>query len=166
MTLPRLFAAPVIVFAIINPFSAASASTTTSQPTNSPQIQPAQGDAEQTFVSKINALRASVGAEPLTVDSTLSANAANWARTMASESNMYHQAMTPLPGFAARAENVAYGQSVDQIHEGLSNSLGHYENMTNPEYNKVGIGIAIGTDGNLYVAQEFGSAGDRFHPIS
>jgi uncharacterized protein YkwD len=58
---------------------------------------------------------------------------------------------------ALSAENVARGDSFDPalIHEALMGSEGHRENILLPNVDEVGIGVALGPDGDHYVTQDF-----------
>jgi uncharacterized protein YkwD len=53
-------------------------------------------------------------------------------------------------------ENIAYGGNNSSIFQGLSNSPGHYANMTNPSFTHVGIGAVLAPSGLLWTAHVFG----------
>jgi uncharacterized protein YkwD len=53
-------------------------------------------------------------------------------------------------------ENIAMGQdSAEQVMNDWMNSQGHRENILNPNFKKIGVGIHKGADGRLYWAQMF-----------
>jgi uncharacterized protein YkwD len=54
----------------------------------------------------------------------------------------------------ALGENVAYGPTVEQVHEMLMASDGHRHNLLDPRFTVVGIGIVEGSD-RLWVTQDF-----------
>lgn len=57
--------------------------------------------------------------------------------------------------YNAMGENIAYGyQNSEKVTIGWRNSKGHYENMINSNYNKIGIGL-INFNGNTYWVQIF-----------
>mgnify|MGYP003575885971 CR=1 FL=1 len=43
--------------------------------------------------------------------------------------------------FRAAAENIAYAQTLEEIHTSLMNSPGHRKNILNPKFGRLGIGI-------------------------
>ena len=57
--------------------------------------------------------------------------------------------------YKTMGENIAYGyQNSEKVTTGWKNSKGHYENMINSNYNKIGIGL-INFYGNIYWVQIF-----------
>ena len=60
-------------------------------------------------------------------------------------------------GWWTWAENVGRGWSVDGLHHAFMNSSFHSSNILNSSYNYVGVGVAYGWDGRVYVAQVFGA---------
>ncbi|HET7489721.1 MAG TPA: CAP domain-containing protein [Acidimicrobiales bacterium] len=112
---------------------------------------------EQSFVTKLNDLRASKGVARLAVDARLTDIARAWSTSMASTNVLAHN-----PSYAAQApagwtklgENVGYGYSVQSIHDALVASPGHYANMVDPAFNAVGIGVAY-SGSKIWVTQSF-----------
>jgi uncharacterized protein YkwD len=105
----------------------------------------------------INSLRASVGLPELVRVAELDAKAEAQADRMAKRGAIYHSknlAAGVSGGWSSIAENVAMAGSVEQAQAALEASPGHYENMTNPAYNQVGIGVAVLND-VVYVVQVF-----------
>jgi uncharacterized protein YkwD len=118
-----------------------------------------------------NARRASLGLALLTVDTTLS-DAAVWkARFMAQTGVFGHDDQAPVSrdahtrsldcGYAANAawgENIAYGQSSpSDVMTAWINSEGHRENLDNPSFRAIGVGVAADSAGRIYWVQDFGS---------
>ena len=60
-----------------------------------------------------------------------------------------------LPNTCRFAENVSKNTSVDYALSDLMTSEGHRDNLLNPEYEMVGVGIVWGEDDYLYITQEF-----------
>lgn len=112
---------------------------------------------EANFVTQINALRATRGAPALSVDAGLTAKARSWARTMADQNTIWHSPLrdgitTP---WQKLGENVGMGGSVDALHPAFVNSPRHYDNLIDPAFRSVGIGVVRNAAGTLFVAQEF-----------
>ena len=57
-------------------------------------------------------------------------------------------------GWCTWGENIAFAPSIEIAFNGLVNSPGHYANMTNPQFNNIGIGVVI-KNGSVYVTQVF-----------
>jgi hypothetical protein len=124
---------------------------------------PARADSSQEadFVSRINAVRASHGAGPLSVNGTLTSVARNWAGYMAGQGAISHN-----PNLSSQApsdwtrlgENVGMGPSVDSIEQAFINSSHHFENMINPAFTSIGVGV-VASGGSLYVTEDYMTGG-------
>jgi uncharacterized protein YkwD len=59
--------------------------------------------------------------------------------------------------FSANGENVAYSETFypEYIHNSLMESPQHRENILNPEFDQVGIGVVYNNDDGYYVTQDF-----------
>ncbi|HEY5156151.1 MAG TPA: CAP domain-containing protein [Acidimicrobiales bacterium] len=109
------------------------------------------------YVSRINSLRASVGVPPLQVDSELTAGAAAWAEHMASTGVLAHS-----PSLSAGitqhwvkvGENVGVGPDVASIFSAFVSSAAHYQNLVDPAFNRVGVGVAFGS-GHQWTCHRF-----------
>jgi Flp pilus assembly protein TadD len=53
------------------------------------------------------------------------------------------------------AENVSVNGDPDRLHRGMMNSRGHRLNRMDPSFTHVGIGVARGTDGRLFLTELF-----------
>jgi uncharacterized protein YkwD len=114
--------------------------------------------AESAFVAKINDLRASKGVQPLQLDLPLTAAARNWSAKMAEKGTIFHQpdlSVMGRPGWTLLGENVGMGGDVDSLFRAFVESPHHYENLVNPAFNRIGVGVVVGADGTLYTAHEF-----------
>lgn len=107
----------------------------------------------------VNDTRAAHGLGPLTWDWELQVLADRQAGAMAAEGHIYHSDLgSQLSwGWWGWSENVGYGPSVGWIHGAFLNSPYHAANMLSWSYNYVGVGVAYGRDGSVYVAQVFGA---------
>jgi hypothetical protein len=103
-----------------------------------------------------NAVRASVGAGPLSLDGNLSSVALSWAQTMAAQGGISHNPNLGgmVSGWRALAENVGMGATVDLVHTALVASPSHYHNLTNPAYSLIGIGV-VASGGTVYIVEDF-----------
>jgi hypothetical protein len=116
------------------------------------------GDAEARFVAKINALRAEKGVQPLVVDAELTGIGRRWAAHMAEAGQISHN-----PDYAAQVhqdwgklgENVGMGPDVDTLFDAFVRSAGHYRNLVDPDFNRIGVGVVIAPDGTMFTAHQF-----------
>ena len=108
----------------------------------------------------LNNTRAAHGLHRLWPDAELQRIANRQANAMADSGGVWH---TPNLGYQlswgwwAWSENVGYGPSVGWVHDAFMNSWTHSSNTLNPSYNYVGVGVAYGWDGRVYVSQVFGA---------
>lgn len=115
-------------------------------------------DAEARFVAKINELRAQKGVPPLVVDAELTGIGRRWAQHMADAGQISHN-----PNYASEVhqdwgklgENVGMGPDVDTLFDAFVRSAGHYRNLVDPDFNRVGVGVVFAPDGTLYTAHQF-----------
>jgi hypothetical protein len=114
------------------------------------------GSDEATFVAKINELRAGKGLGALKVNANLVAKARSWSAGMASAGRIWHSTLSDgiTEDWRKLGENVGMGGSVDGLHTAFVNSLHHYENLVDPSFTHVGIGIAMNGK-TIYVTEVF-----------
>ena len=111
---------------------------------------------EAAFVSKINELRAGKGLAPLQVNANLVAKARAWSAVMADAGKIWHSTLSDgvTADWRKLGENVGMGGSVDGLHRAFVNSPYHYENLVDPSFGHVGIGIVM--NGNtIFVTEVF-----------
>jgi len=106
---------------------------------------------EQHMVDLVNQERTSRGLKPLTVDMKLVKTARMKSQDMIDKGYFGHNSPTygspfdlmKSQGITYRyaGENLAGNSTVDAAHNGLMNSQGHRENILNPNYTHIGIGI-------------------------
>ena len=139
---------------------------------------PALANAQSDLLGRVNALRASVGRPPYTLNSALSAAAQDQAQWMASTGSISH---TRPDGSGPRSRAAAYGYPSAQVSENIYggtnatadsawnfwiNSGIHYAGLVNPNYDQVGIGVASGSWGSTYVMVFGNSGGPSFAAVS
>lgn len=106
----------------------------------------AHADDFSDWLNRVNGLRASVGAGPLRVDSEQTGLAQARAETNAANDKLAH---TPnlsagvTENWANLGENVGAGSQADLIWNAFLNSPPHYQNLTNPAFTHIGIGVAF-----------------------
>jgi hypothetical protein len=111
---------------------------------------------EASFIAKINDLRVSKGLPTLVVNDNLVAKARGWAAGMAAAGRIWHSTLSDgiTADWQKLGENVGMGGSVDALNAAFVASPHHYENLVDPDFTTVGIGIAM-NGGTIYVAEEF-----------
>jgi uncharacterized protein YkwD len=125
----------------------------------------------------VNQHRASIGRGPLATSPTLTDSAEWKSQHMAATGYFDHYDLDyPSPGVnrdpfdrmhtcghagGYRGENIAYGYATAQaVMTGWLNSSGHRQNIEDPVYTVIGIGVAPDGQGRLYWTQNFGSVND------
>jgi uncharacterized protein YkwD len=122
----------------------------------------ANPEAEADMLELVNAERRARGLQPLELDAELVAVARLHAIDMYSEGYFSHTSPTtgsPFDRLDARGitynlagENLAYAPDVETAHQGLMDSPGHRENILEPGFGRVGIGVVESRlRGTMYV---------------
>ncbi len=111
---------------------------------------------EAAFVAKINSLRASKGLSPLRPNANLAAKARAWSAGMAAAGKIWHSTLSDgvTEDWRKLGENVGMGGSVDGLHTAFVNSPHHYENLVDPAFGDVGIGIVV-NGSTIFVTEVF-----------
>ena len=126
--------------------------------------QPVPSADESRLLALLNLERVRLGLAKFALDAHLIEAARAHSGRMAAHGGISHQfseerdpsvrmAATGLR-FSASAENVAVAGTVEQAHDGLLRSPGHYANIKNAAYNRIGIGI-VRRGNRLYVTEDF-----------
>jgi uncharacterized protein YkwD len=124
---------------------------------------------EQRILDLTNEARAKEKLEPLKVNATLLKVARAHSANMARQHKMEHVLDDTNP--AQRAEKAGYdyrsvgeniasgtkGASLAAIFKGWMDSKLHRENILNPKYQEIGIGLATDDKGETYYTQVFGT---------
>lgn len=127
---------------------------------------------EARFVDLTNADRMNARLNPLTVDPVLVAAAREHSREMCEKNYFSHDSPTPSthtpmmryleelgarPQYAMVGENLFYCSTVD-VNRGeyaFMHSPPHRENILNPRFDSIGIGVWKGDDGSFWVTEMF-----------
>jgi uncharacterized protein YkwD len=116
------------------------------------------GPEAQSIFDKTNATRTSLRIRALTEDTKLDTKAQALAESMARQHKIFHSAdlRSGVPaGYTTLGENVAVGPTIDAVYSAWLRSSGHYANIVNKAYSRIGVGVAKGSDGQYYAAQDF-----------
>jgi uncharacterized protein YkwD len=118
------------------------------------------------YVSRINSLRGSVGATSLQVDGELTAAAQACAQRMAATNTLSHSPDI-TSGITQQwlkvGENVGVGPDNPTIFAAFVASPHHYENLVDPDFNRVGVGVADG-GGRQWTCHRFMQIGGAVAP--
>lgn len=116
------------------------------------------------LLGKINETRANYGVEPVYIDTSLNEFAQAHSTDMAENLFVGHTGTdgrgpndrkTDFNIKTPTGENVALSYDLSSAHEGLMRSASHLQNIIDPDWTRVGIGIKKGSDGYFYVTHEF-----------
>lgn len=116
---------------------------------------------EAAFVSKINALRGSKGLAALAPDAALAATACTWndqmiaAGTISHDPNLAAEIASISPNWRKGGENVGMGGTVDSLFDAFVASPGHYANLVDPQYTRVGVCVGRDASGKLFTTHRF-----------
>ena len=127
-----------------------------------------QTSQEKQLFEALNKSRQEAGQPALEWDERLAQPARQHSKLMA-ESNQLGHSLKGEPPVAERlaatgirfnrsGENVGYNSDFNDLHRAWMESSGHRENILNPNFTVVGIGIAQGDDGLYYATQDFAHA--------
>jgi hypothetical protein len=112
---------------------------------------------EARFVALVNDARARAGIAPLTVDAELTALARDWAAQMAAAGGISHAPRISAgvtQDWQKVGENVGRGPSVDPIMDAFIASPKHFENLMDPAFTKIGVGV-VWSGTTLYTTHRF-----------
>lgn len=122
-------------------------------------------EAERKLVAMLNHARWTHGLSPLVVDTSLRAAAREHSKDMALQGYVGHGSLGGLslrerlagflrPGLRL-SENVAMVQSIEQGHVAFVASPAHRQNMLDPAFRRVGIGVATAGDLGIMITEDF-----------
>lgn len=138
-----------------------------SEPSRAPAASASQERSKliRLILAQTNAERARTGAGALALNSQLARAAQGHSVNMARRQLMAYGLDGRGPGdriraagyrFSTWSENVAVGQSPQQVVKAWMDSPGHRRNILDPRFTEIGIGIAQGPDARYYYTQNFG----------
>jgi hypothetical protein len=148
----------VLLLFLIAAWAGAAAAHADSDSSQSKSPDRSQAADEGQFLNLANGERASQGAQDLAVDSGLTDIARWWAARMAGASDIFHNYNLPnevQDNWYKLGENVGMGGTVETLHRAFVKSPSHYQNLIDPAYAYVGIGVAYDSNGKLFVVFDF-----------
>ena len=97
-----------------------------------------------------------LGLPSLAVADDLVAVARRHSVRMADAADLHHNPdlATEVTGWQKVGENVGRGPRVEPIHDAFMNSPGHRENILDPDWTEIGIGVEV-RDGTVWVTEVF-----------
>ncbi len=116
---------------------------------------------EAEFVSKINNLRASQGLPPMTPDPALAATSCTWNDQMIAAGGISHDPnlaaaiAAVVPDWRKGGENVGMGGTVSSLFDAFVASPGHYKNLVDPDFSRVGVCVGRDANGKLFTTHRF-----------
>jgi uncharacterized protein YkwD len=105
----------------------------------------------------VNNYRAANGLPALATASDATAKAQQHSNDMAAQGRIYHSSSMSSgikSGWSALGENVGMGGSVSQVESMFEGSGPHRANLLG-DFTQIGVGVAHGADGQLYVTEFF-----------
>jgi hypothetical protein len=119
--------------------------------------------AEANFVARINSIRRQHGVAPLAVYSQLTGISRQWTDHMVANGNLSHNGnlSNEVSGdWTKLGENIGMGTDVDSIMNQFVSSGAHYNNMVDPAFNYIGVGVSYDASGQMYTTHDFMAMGD------
>ncbi|MBV8983941.1 MAG: CAP domain-containing protein, partial [Acidimicrobiia bacterium] len=115
----------------------------------------AASPSEDYFVNAINQIRAGRGLGTLSISPPLSAVASAWSAQMATDGTLAHNPAfaNQVSGWRMLGENVGTGGDVASIETAFENSPHHFENMVDPSYTEIGVGVVQDSSGTYWVTE-------------
>ncbi|MCU0266906.1 MAG: CAP domain-containing protein, partial [Actinomycetia bacterium] len=112
----------------------------------------AEPTVEAQLLSLTNAARAAAGAPALESSSAVVSVARRWSTAMAAQGTLSHNPDlgAQVSGWSRVAENVGVASSAEQVQQLFMGSAAHRANILDRRFDRVGIGVAEGTDGRLW----------------
>jgi uncharacterized protein YkwD len=139
-------------------------------PGEPPKPLDAGADLTTALFDMVNLARRSEQSPPLVRDANLDAIAERHAAAMRKLGRIAHDAGDGDPksrveaaqlSILATGENVAHALDVTRAHRALWASPSHRENLLQPRFDRVGIGIALDPDGSIWVCEVFADFPDQ-----
>ena len=125
------------------------------------------GSVTQQIVNLVNQERANAGVGPVTLHPALTSAAQAHSNDQAARNSMTHTSANGANGgqriaaagyaWRAWAENIAAGQpdAASAMDAWMGSTTGHRENILNPRYTDIGVGLAYSASGVPYWTQDF-----------
>lgn len=125
-----------------------------------PEATPVAEAAARTL-ELVNRERASAGLASLTLDNEVNGIAADWSAKMAAEEKLSHngdylsEASMRRLNATTVGENVAFADSIEEIHSLFMNSPPHRANILQADFRQVGIAAVRTAGGSIYLTEDF-----------
>ncbi|MGH2656415.1 MAG: CAP domain-containing protein [Actinomycetota bacterium] len=119
----------------------------------------AANSGEKELRTYVNEARDERGARELGMRKFLVRAARRHSRQMASSGQLVHS--TDLASYVGSrswsiiGENIGYGPSMDVLHDAFMDSPPHRKNQLNRRFRNIGVGMAVGDDGQIWVTVLF-----------
>jgi hypothetical protein len=120
--------------------------------------KPAAASSDEDFyINKINQIRASRGLGTLAVNGQLTAVARSWSQQMAGDGTLAHNPNlgSQVSGWRTLGENVGTGSDNASIEAAFENSPHHFENMVDPSFTEIGVGVVQDSSGTYWVTEDY-----------
>jgi uncharacterized protein YkwD len=98
----------------------------------------------------------------------VASTAERWSVNMALRGSIFHNENLGdeiLANWARVGENVGRGPTIDDIQVAFSTSPGHLENLLDPRWDAMAIGVVKSSDGLLYITQRFEDLREETTPV-
>jgi len=128
-----------------------------------------RGHADTSLASQslalVNQTRAANGMHALAENAALDKIAQQHAAAMVAQNQIFHyydignRADAAGVNWTDIGENVGVGPSVGDVQQAFMQSPGHKANILYAPYNVIGVAVAVGKDGSVFVAHEFATVG-------
>jgi len=114
---------------------------------------------EAQFFADLNAVRAKNGVPPLATDGQLINVARAWSAQMAGAGALNHNPDlgSQVSNWRTLGENIGMGSDVATVEAALEASPHHFQNMVDPAFQYVGIGV-VDAGGSVWVTEDFKQA--------
>ncbi len=128
-----------------------------------PSADAGTGGDEQLFIQLINQLRSDKGLNPLVVDNELTAQARAWSQSMAANDQLAHTSNL-AGGISSKWTVLGENVGVHVIHDvpGLFQAFvaspSHYQNLVDPRFQYIGVGVVNTGGGKLWTTHRFMAA--------
>lgn len=119
---------------------------------------PAAHAADSDYMSRINALRASRGLNPLAFDGNMDSLAIQHTQEMAAKQTLVHTSnlkANVTSNWTKVGENVGVGSNNSQIWDAFLASPKHFANLVDPAFTHVGIGVVVDSAGSQWTTHRF-----------
>jgi uncharacterized protein YkwD len=120
-------------------------------------VEFAPAELEAKFLGEINAVRLSVGLDPLPADNLLIDSSRTWADAMRFAGQINHDPSLKYAyaqPWLRLGENVGTGPDVESIAAAFVASPTHYANIVRPDWDGAGVGV-VSIGARIYVVQRF-----------